>query len=385
MKIVHVCLCGPVTDGWNYQDNMLTKYHKKLGHNVTMITSQWIWGENGELEKCENSKYINDDGVKVIRLPIKGKDNFSRKFKRYDGLYDILLNEMPDIIFIHNLSFIDINTIVSYLKINKNIKVFVDNHSDFSNSATNWLSRNILHKIIWRNIANRIEPYTEKFYGVIPARVDFLIDIYKLPKEKIELLVMGADDDKVKEIKNVEIISKLKESFNIKQSDFVIVTGGKIDQAKTQTLLLMEAVKRINRNDLKLIIFGSVEESIKSDFMNLCDNNMIRYIGWVSSVDSYKYFEMSDLVVFPGRHSVFWEQVVAQGKPMICKYWKGTTHVDIGGNVLFLKKDSTEEIKDILLKIIDERKIYKNMLNIAEEISYNFLYSNISRKSICEE
>ena len=83
MKIVHICLCGPVTDGWNYQDNMLTKYHKKLGHDVSMITSQWIWGKNNKLEKFEESNYINSDGVKVIRLPIKGKDNFNNKFKKY--------------------------------------------------------------------------------------------------------------------------------------------------------------------------------------------------------------------------------------------------------------------------------------------------------------
>ena len=40
-----------------------------------------------------------------------------------------------------------------------------------------------------------INPYVNKFYGVLPARVDFLINEYKLPKNKVELLVMGADDD----------------------------------------------------------------------------------------------------------------------------------------------------------------------------------------------
>ena len=31
MKVTHICLAGPVTDGWNYQDNLLTKYQEKLG------------------------------------------------------------------------------------------------------------------------------------------------------------------------------------------------------------------------------------------------------------------------------------------------------------------------------------------------------------------
>lgn len=50
-KIVHVCLCGPVTDGWSYQDNLLSKYHKELGYEVSIITSEWIWGEDGNLKR----------------------------------------------------------------------------------------------------------------------------------------------------------------------------------------------------------------------------------------------------------------------------------------------------------------------------------------------
>ena len=49
MKVTHICLAGPVTDGWNYQDNLLTKYQEKLGYDVSIITSEWIWTEKGKL------------------------------------------------------------------------------------------------------------------------------------------------------------------------------------------------------------------------------------------------------------------------------------------------------------------------------------------------
>ena len=385
MKIVHICLCGPVTDGWNYQDNMITKYHKKLGHDVTIITSQWIWGENNKLKKFDESNYINSDGVKVIRLPIKGKDNFERKFKKYENLYESIFNENPDILFIHNISFIDMNIIIKYLKRNKDkdIKVFVDNHSDYSNSATSWVSKNILHGIIWKMMANMIKPYTTKFYGVTPARVDFLVDLYKLPREKVNLLVMGADDEKVKEVQDSRLIENVRKEYGIKNTDFLIVTGGKIDEAKTQTLLLMEAVNKIKRDDVKLIVFGSVSESLKDKFINLCDDTKVKYLGWVNASDSYKYFSIADLVVFPGRHSVFWEQVVAQGKPMICKYWEGTTHVDVGGNTKFLQEDSIEEIYQMIKNLLDSGDEYMKMKKIAQEKGkVEFSYENIARKSI---
>ena len=353
-----------------------------MGNEVTIITCKSIWGKNGVLEKDTRSNYINENDIKVIRLENRIGRDVTSKFKVYKSLYKSIENEKPDILFIHGVAFLDVITIRKYLKKNNTVKVFVDNHSDFSNSATSWVSLNILHKVIWRHMAKIIEPYTEKFYGVMPARVDFLTEIYNTPKEKTELLVMGGDDEKISEVKNPQIINKLRETLNISDSDFVIVTGGKIDEAKAQTLLLMEAVKNFNDN-VKLIVFGSVAESLKSKFDKLCDSNNIIYAGWVSSDDSYKYFELANLVVFAGRHSVFWEQVVAQGKPMVCKHWEGTTHIDVGGNVKFLIKDDINEIYNTISNIILDDNIYSKMKEASENRgSKRFSYKNISEKSI---
>lgn len=68
MKIVHLCLRGPVTDGWTYRDNLLSKYHKKNGYDVDLITSQFVWDTKGKIIKTENVDYINDDGAHMIRI-----------------------------------------------------------------------------------------------------------------------------------------------------------------------------------------------------------------------------------------------------------------------------------------------------------------------------
>ena len=81
MKIVHICLVGPVTDGFSYQDNMLSKYHKVMGCDVDFIASEWIWGSDGEIVKDERQSYINENGVRMYRLPLIGKDSFAKKIK----------------------------------------------------------------------------------------------------------------------------------------------------------------------------------------------------------------------------------------------------------------------------------------------------------------
>lgn len=240
--------------------------------------------------------------------------------------------------------------------------------------------------MIWKYYANKLVPYTKKFWGVLPARVDFLIDVYGVPKNKCGLLVMGADDEKVKEASLPENKNFIRQKYNIDGSKFLIVTGGKIDSSKQQLLLLAEAIYNLKNSNICLLIFGSIEESLKEKLQMYISNN-VKYIGWIDSEKTAIYFAAADLVVFPGRHSVFWEQVVALGIPMVVKYWEGTQHIDLGGNLKFLYEDSVEEIKNVIEGIISNKSVYKNMWAAAQnEKRKEFLYSNIAKKSIglCE-
>lgn len=382
MKIVHLCLGCFFPDNYSYQENMLPKFHKQLGYEVEVIASLVTFDKDGKgtfLEK--GSVYQNEYDIKVTRLDYKKPVKVYRKLKRYVGTYEAIKKANPDILFIHGCQFMDMDIVVKYVKEYPDVKVYVDNHADFSNSGTNWFSKNFLHKILWRHTAHIIEPYTTKFYGVLPARVDWLVNMYKLPKEKCELLVMGADDDKVKEASNPEIRKNIREKYGIASDDFVIMTGGKIDPWKTQTLLLMEAVAKINNPKVKLVVFGSVTPDLKEQVAAHCVENKVLYIGWVQSSESYKYFAAADLAVFPGRHSVFWEQVAGMGIPMVCKYWDGTTHVDAGGNVKFLRNDSADEIYDVLMSILDGE--YEHMHEVANGVAKKkFSYKEIAVRAI---
>ncbi len=385
MKILHICLNGTVTDGFSYQDNLLPKYHKVLGNEVVVIASLYSLNSNAKLVKLseETIKYKNEYGITVYRIPNIYNTNDNSKFKRYINFLSIIEKEKPDVIFLHDFQLIDSKQVVQYAKKHRDVIIYADNHADFSNSARNWLSKNILHKIIWRHYAKKLNPYVKKFYGVTPARVDFLIDLYKLPKEKCELLVMGADDDLVEKSKLSNSRKIIRDKYKISDDDFLIVTGGKIDLEKEQTILLMEAVKNIGNPKIRLIVFGSVVSELKPKIEELTrETDNILYVGWISSEESYDYFEAADLVVFPGRHSVFWEQVVGQGKPMIVKYWEGTTHVDLGGNIEFLYNDSSEEIEKKIIKV-SQPEVISNMKKIAEQKGLQvFSYKEIAKRSI---
>ena len=381
MKILHICVCGPYTDDFNYQENLLTKYQVESGYEVSLIASQWAWGDDGKIKQITKTDYVDSVGAKIFRLEIKGNKNVFYRYKRFRTFYETIEKVEPDIMFVHNMQFFDIDQIVQYAKKHK-VVIYVDNHADFSNSARGMLAK-IFYKTVWRHYAKLIEPYTDKFYGVMPSRVDFLINIYGLPKNKCELLVMGGNDELIQKAERHEVQSRIRAKYHIADDDFLIVTGGKIDAYKTQTFLLMRAIREMNIDRIRLLIFGSVDDEYKDEMNSLCDGSIIQYAGWVESDQSYEYFAAADLVVFPGRHSVYWEQVASQGIPMICKYWDGTTHVDIGGNVEFLMEDSVREIKGKLLGIVNHPEKYAHMKNVANSDGrQTFSYREIAKRSV---
>lgn len=383
MKILHICLGNYFIDGMSYQENMLTKAHKRMGLDVEIIASCQTYDENGDYAfDLKKGTYRNEDDIPVTRIAYKKKAGWCYKLRCFEGLSEALEASNPDFMFIHNVQFYDIRIVVDYLKRHPNIRVYADNHADYTNTGTNAISW-LINKIIWKRCAQLINPYITKFYGVLPVRVDFLRNEYHLPAEKCKLLVMGADDEAVKAAAMPQVKKAIRARYGIAEDDFLIVTGGKIDAFKTQTLLLMQAVLDIQNPNVKLMVFGSVTPELKERVQALADGVKVQYIGWVQAKDSYDYFAAADLAVFPGRHSVFWEQVVAQGIPMLVKDWPGTHHVDLGGNVKFLTKDSAEEIQEWIIRLSDRSEAYQRMKDVATDKGmYAFSYARIARDAI---
>ena len=384
MRILHIQFAGPYTENMGYQENILPKFHYRLGHEVYMLTSCYAW-RNSKIVHVPVERKTMKDGVFLERMDYVnlGNDFITRKIRAVKGIEKKLEEINPDFIMLHDVqSFADYG-ICAYLKKHPNVRMIVDCHTDFENSATNWLSKNILHKIIWRHLAKKLIPYTEKFYGVLPARVDFLEQVYHVPQKKCDLLVMGADDDLANNSKINGSRTKIREKYEIDDDVFLIVTGGKTNFYRPETLSLMKAVIDIASPLVKLIVFGSVSEELADEFEQLCTDEHIIYAGWIDTEKTYDYFEAADLVVFPGAHSVMWEQAVGQGKACLVRDMTGFHHVDLGGNVKFLPNTESESIKKEIIRILKDKTIYDAMCEVSEQQGRSvFTYSNIAKRSL---
>ena len=382
-KIVHLCLGNFFIDGYSYQENILPKYHVKLGFEVTVIASMVSFDEHGKFCLLSNcGEYFDSNGFKIVRLPYKRglAYKLNKLFRYYEGTYECLEREKPDIIFIHNTTFGDAKEVVKYIKRHKNVKVYADSHVDWINSGHNFLSRQILHKIIWRHYTKLLLPYCKKVYGVLPIRCEYLNKVYKVPAEKIEYLPIGVDDDSIptKETR-MTVRAEIRKNLKINDTDFVIATGGKIDRFK-HTLELMRVINKLKEARLHLLIFGTILPELENEFNGLLSDN-IHYVGWCNATQVTKYLLASDLACFPGTHSTLWEQSIGLSIPCIFRKWHGMEHVNVNGNCIYLEHSDEDEIKDAIMRILD-KDFYKRLLLNAQNASKKFLYSDIAKQSI---
>ncbi len=386
MKILHVIFSCFYIEGLGYQENLMPLYQKKQGHDVYILTSTFPNSYLGSEKFSGLTEYTNDAGLKVKILKRNYTNIFWKKFNfnKYENTYDSINDIKPDVIFIHGLLSVSHKQVIRYAKLNPKTKIYADQHGDYYNSPVKSLKQKALMSFLWRPIIRDMSEVVKIYWGTTPWRCQYMEDIYRIKKNKIQLLVMGADNDRIEALKRNGCREKTREELNIKD-EMVLITGGKIDKAKN-IHLLMKAFNELNLANTKLIIFGKLQDDIRDEIAALIENPNIIYTGWIAANDVYKYMLAADLAVFPGTHSVLWEQACGSGLPAIYKEWSGMKHVDRGGNCEFLKEDSVELIKDLLKHIVLDKEKYAEMQKAAINCAPYFSYEQIAKRAIeCEE
>ncbi len=381
MKIVHICVQTYYNDYWGFQDNLLPHYHAKLGHSVTVITTN-TKREDSKIVEIPEDDYMLNDGVRVIRLS-KSKPSISF-FEGKIPYYDIrpsLDRLRPDFIMLHGISSLTILDVVRYKRANRDCIMIDDNHLDYFNAGFKSIKGQMV-RLFFKTINRMCMPYFSKVYGVTPIRKEYAIKMLGVPRSKCDVLVMGGDSDKIRYGEQHLIRKELRSRYNIDMTDFLVVTGGKIDTDKN-IHLLMEAVSRLEDSSVKLVVFGKANAQMHSIIEHFGQNESIRYIGWIESDKVYDWFLASDLAVFPGTHSVLWEQAVACGIPCVFKHWEGMEHIDVGGNCKFLYNDTEEEIRVLIDQIANNYIVYQEMKRCSQQKAINaFSYLEIAKKAL---
>lgn len=386
MRILHCCLACFYIDGYSYQENILPRYHKNLGHDIKIVASRLNYKNNKELELSDSGSYFNEDGIEVTRLNYhKLLPLFlAKKIRLYIGLEDYLGDFRPEIIFLHDINFMSLITIAKYCEEFTSTIVLADTHTDFVNSASNLFSRNLLHKGFYKSIIKRVDDKILLYYGTTPVRSKFLSEMYGIDNKKIRLLPFGADNLLIENFDRKSLQKSLRRKYNIPESSIIVVSGGKIDKRKNLHELI-EAVCEFSLEDVVLILFGIPNDEMNEFISSKRGEANLILVGWLNSREIYEVLLAGDLAIFPGTHSVLWEQAVGAGVPCVFRSWEGMNHIDLGGNCLLLSNGDKKEIMNLIKSLIQDNTILMDLSLKARHLGpKHFSYSAIAEQTLSE-
>ncbi len=379
MKIL--MLCEYYNETLEYQENLLVKYYRKHGYEVTLITSTYESVFDYYNNKHNNklpSKIFYDQGAKIIKLPFKF--NFLGKIKKYTSIKNIVEEEKPDLLYIHDIM-PNMFEMIDYKKRNPHVKMIMDYHADYTNSANNWLSLNILHKIIRKKIyMDPIRKHIERFYPIIPNSAKFLNEVYNIPYKDMEILPLGADVDLVEEIVKQDPRESIRKKHQVEKNDLIIFTGGKLAPLKS-THLLIEAYNEIKDNRLHLFIVGDADQKnqeYKNKLIALANGNQrIHFLGWHNNRGVYEYLSASDLAIFPASQSIVWLQAIVSGLPLIIGDFGGQSldYINEFGAIIEIKENNIDKntIKKSIESIIYDEEKFSKMKHASKKTTEKYL------------
>lgn len=386
MKILFIHLCAPYNEGWTYRENILPKYLVNNSNEVIVLTTKTISNlEDGRLEYNPNLKNTIDYGIEIIKLDyIKLLLPFPvySRIRIFKELFYTIKNLSPDLIYINGLQFVDLFKIIYFKKITKDkrIIIFGELNATQQNSANNFITKYVLHKLLYRFVIRSSLKYIDGMYFGSGNAYEFSVAHYGIENVNFKYSPLGVDEMAISNYLKTLNKNKLREKFQINRTTLVYSTGGRLD-SKKNVLNLMKAFERLQSNSV-LMVFGEVLEEIETEFYSLLEkSNNVIYLGWLNDLEIYELYFLADLAIFPGTKSSLWEVATAISLPIFAQYWPGLENIDFGGNLKLYNNLNSEQA---IFAVLNEIENNINDLDKMRDIAQIHGLKNLSYKKISE-
>lgn len=381
MKILHCCLSCFYIDNYNYQENVLPKLNQEDGHEVLIIASTETFIDNMKLGYISQGEYLTEYGVPLIRVPYKRiiTQYLSTKIRKYIGVYKIIDEFKPDVILFHGCCAYELLTVANYVKKNQNVRLYVDSHEDYNNSGRSFLSKSILHRILYKSIIKRALSNIDKVLFITQEARHFLKSMYHLPDDKLEFYPLGGIvyDDSIRG----ERRDKIRSLLNLDENDILLIHSGKMDKLK-RTEDILCAFHNVADINLHLILIGSFEEELKPRLEQLIQqDNRIRFLGWKNSIELLEYLSACDLYVQPGSQSATMQNALCCGSA-VAVYPHESHKWLLHDNAFYIM--TVEDMEKLFNDIVTNRDILNEMkrksFSLAKEVlDYKILAQRLYR------
>jgi len=303
MRIAHLCLSCFYIDGFSYQENELVAQNVADGHDVFVIASTETYGTDRRLAYVEPNDYIGADGARVIRLPYSNlfPHSLARKLRVHPGVLSLLEDIKPDVILFHGLCGFELLTASNYKQLHPEIRLYVDSHEDFNNSARSLASKYLLHLGFYRPILHRSLDSIDKILCISVDTINFVRDFYRIPAEMLEFFPLGGkflEDHDYEELRRI-----IRTQLAVPGQGTVFVQTGKIDRTK-KLVESLRAFTALENPEFRFFVAGHLQDDIAKDVHALLRaDERIRFLGWKTPDELRALLCAADVYVQPGTQS----------------------------------------------------------------------------------
>lgn len=372
MKILHMAISDHYTEGMTYQDNMLIRQNLLDGHEVTIITDNYMY-VNGEIVKGKEEDYIYTPGLRVIRKAYHPylNETISSKICRIDGLYELIDSIDPDVILYHSVYGQPMKVMAAYLKMHPQTRAFIDCHESLYNSGSGHgkIANYLFYRVFQKHYLKYVMPYTHKILSVSYNSTEFLKKMYGIPDEQIEFYPLGGVVMSLEEREQYREARRNELALN--PEDILLVHSGKLEPTK-RTEELLDAFYDVKSNGIRMIIIGSIPADMHDILMpKIQRDNRVQYLGWKSGNELQEYICAGDLYIQPGLGSATLQNAACCGTAVAVYPHLGYTPVFGEENVFYIK--TKEDIVSLLNRILEDRSYLEAMREKTYSVAKNVL------------
>lgn len=377
MKIVH--LIDYFQPKIGYQETFLAREHAKLGHDVTVLTSdRYFPFPNYEStftallgnRHVGTGKRIEED-ISVWRLPSWEIPGSPLIFLR--GLEQAVFTIHPDVIYCHG-----VYSLTSYLaaRLKKPIgyTLAYDSHAAaFNTPLTDTLAKRCYFSLYQRIFAPVIKQEADAIFAVGDDEQKFLKDTLKLVDYAVPIIRLGVDTLRFRFSQSER--ERIRKELGISEKDLVVVCAGKMGKEK-DIPVLVEAVNQLGMKNIRLLLIGDGYDGNASDQVK--DPFQLIHIPYVPNEKLPDYFSASDIGVWPGNFTMTILEAMSCSLPVTLPQQSSTKYLEKSNGVQWFTRGNSKELSDrirFLASSPDKRKMCgRNARNYVEkELSWSII------------
>lgn len=352
-KIVFVCPW--YSENMGYIHNCLSKSISDLGNDVHIITSNTQQYFNSDNYKETYEKFLGPaivdcctydvEGVTIHRLPYK----LFKTEVHMNGLYSKLKELNPNVVHVFSVDSI-LTFKLAIFQIFLRYKLFASNHTLLSVFPLdkNWEKMSMYKKISWK-----VKHYLPGRF--INSRLSLVINpseegtyisekYYGIDRNKVKFAPLGVDTSIFK--KDLKFEGMVRKQLDIEKDMIICIYTGRFS-AQKNPIILAKAIEILNKNGHNYIgVFvgdGDQKENISNYKNCYC-------LGFIAHEKLYKYYNASDIAVWPREESTSMLDAAACGTPIVVSN-QVLMKERYEGNGLTYVENSPEDLAKVLLEL----------------------------------